>query len=119
MAGSYVQSLAKKVPIWFAMGTGRAAVARLDPKNPLVKEWDANMQSAEGPAAQAGEFFKAEALDGKGALLAYGFVRFLMKDPSFLMLVKELEKGTEFDAAFNKVYGKSPLGLYQSVIRGN
>ena len=54
IAGGFLLSF-DKMPPWFAAGTAREIAARVEPRSPLVKQWEAEVQSL--PATDAPDAF--------------------------------------------------------------
>jgi mono/diheme cytochrome c family protein len=111
-AGAYVASLGKNVPRWFAVGSGRAIAAKIEPRSPLVKQWDEGVSMAMGSTKNPASFLNAKELDGSGSALAYGLVRFMMQGGSrHQQLIDAMRKGASFDQALMRTYGSNAQGL--------
>jgi mono/diheme cytochrome c family protein len=115
LAGTYMASLGKGVPHWFAEGTGRVVAGRLSANDPRVKQWDeavpAVLSSMSSSDAFLGGNMEAEAAD----IAAYSYVKYLMGDSrKFQILVDNLRKGGEFTKTFSEVYGGSPAQVTQA-----
>jgi hypothetical protein len=109
VAATYVSTLGKNVPGWFAEGVGRSMASKIAPGDPRVHEWDSSMvavfQALSSPDAFMGKDMDPEA----GSIAAYSFVKFLMKNPkNFQNLLEGLRKGGKFDDVFANVYGGTP-----------
>jgi len=117
LAGTYMASIGKGVPHWFAEGAGRAVTSRLNATDPRVKQWDENVASVVSsmPASDAflGGNMEQEAAD----IAAYSYVKFLMADRKFPTLVETLRKGGEFNKSFSDIFGGSPAQVTQAWVR--
>ncbi|MES1213848.1 MAG: c-type cytochrome domain-containing protein, partial [Singulisphaera sp.] len=73
IAGGFLLSCTN-MPGWFATGTARAIAARVEPKNPLVKQWEAELQGL--PATDAPDaFLSASVFDAQLTARSYAFAR--------------------------------------------
>ena len=116
IAGAYLQSLAN-VPAWFATGGARAIAARIEPKNALVKQWDAQLQEA-ASAGSADAFLSASVFDATTAANSYGFVRYLLTSPPrFQALVAALAEGGDFSSSVESIYRAKPRTLVELWLR--
>jgi len=118
LAGTYMASLGKGVPHWFAEGAGRVVASRLSANDPRVKAWDEAVPAVVSsmPASDSflGGNMEAEAAD----VAAYSYVKHLMGDSRrFQALVDGLRKGGEFNKTFSEVYGGSPAQVTQLWVR--
>lgn len=114
LAGTYMASLGKGVPHWFAEGAGRVVASRLSTGDSRVKAWDeaipAVVSSMPSSDAFLGGNMEAEAAD----IAAYSYLKHLMGDSrKFQILVDNLRKGGEFNKTFSEVYGGSPAQVTQ------
>ncbi len=105
------------VPAWFAAGAGRTIAARVEPKSPLVKKWEAEVQKL--PATEnADTLLSAAAKDPETVARSYAFVRSLTRKlPQFQALVTALVHEQEFDEALSEVYRHDVRELVQLWIR--
>ena len=76
VAAGFLASLSD-VPAWFAAGGGRAIAARVEPKNPLVKQWDAELLPNTSTTPTSDAFLSASVLDTSATTNSYSFVRAL------------------------------------------
>ena len=85
-------------------GRTRTIAARVEPKNSLVKKWDAEIQNL--PAAEdADAFLAATVFDPEMAARSYALVRSLtQKLPNFQALVAGLGQGQGFDQSLTDIY---------------
>jgi hypothetical protein len=111
LASAYVSS-AGEVPPWFAEGAGRVAAARLDPKDPRVQQWDADLSGIVATMQAPDDFLTGKLGNEETQVVAYSFLKFLMaSQPKFNALLTDLRAGQSFDAAFAKAYGGPPAQL--------
>lgn len=111
LAGAYLASLGE-VPEWFAEGSARALVARIDDTDNRNVEWDA--QVADIVASQKGpdDFLNGGLPQEQANVAGYSFVKFLMTDMKrYNALIKQLREGKTFTLAFANNYGASPKQL--------
>ena len=103
VAGGFFLSLSN-VPPWFASGAARTIAARVEPKSPLVKKWDAEMQSLSS-AENAEQLISPEVFDRESMMHRYALVQSLTRKlPQFQSLVAALAEGQEFDEALTEFY---------------
>jgi Planctomycete cytochrome C len=112
IAATYVSTLGKNVPGWFAEGVGRNMASKIAPGDPRVHEWDSNMVAAfqvlTTPDAFMGKGIEPE----MSSIAAYSYVKFLMKNTkNFQNLLEGLRKGGKFDDVFTATYGGTPNAL--------
>lgn len=117
LAGTYMASIGKGVPHWFAEGAGRVVTSRLSAGDSRVKQWDEAIPAVVStmPSSDAflGGNMEAEAAD----IAAYSYLKHLMGDTrKFQMLVDNLRKGGEFTKTFSEIYGGSPAQVTQTWI---
>lgn len=104
-AGAYVDSASMgRAPRWFTAGAAKVIAAKTDPRNAAVKLWDEQLKTALGSTTNVDDLLKTDAVGGDSAALSYGFMKFLMAK-KFNVLLDELRKGTDFEAAVQKIYG--------------
>ncbi|WP_202921039.1 c-type cytochrome domain-containing protein [Anatilimnocola aggregata] len=109
LAGTYMASLGKGVPYWFAAGTGRVVSARLSPGDARVGAWDEAVPGVVSSMPASDAFLNGNMEQEAADIAAYSFVRTLMADSRrFQMLVDALRKGGDFTKSFSDVYGGSP-----------
>ncbi|WP_425618936.1 c-type cytochrome domain-containing protein [Anatilimnocola sp. NA78] len=112
LAGTYMASLGKGVPHWFADGTGRVVTARLSPGDSRVNQWNEAVPGVVGSMMSSDAFLNGNMEQEAADIAAYSFVRSLMTDSrKFQILVDNLRKGGEFNKTFSEVYGGSPAQL--------
>jgi mono/diheme cytochrome c family protein len=112
LAGTYVASLGKGVPHWFADGVGRVVTARLSSGDSRVRQWDEAVPGAVSSMPSSDAFLGGNMEQEAADVAAYSFVRSLMSDSrKFQILIDTLRKGGEFNASFVQVYGGTPAQL--------
>lgn len=117
LAGTYMASIGKGVPHWFAEGAGRVVASRLSAGDSRVKQWDEAVPGVVSTMTSSDAFLggnmEAEAAD----IAAYSYLKHLMGDGrKFQILVDNLRKGGEFNKTFSEVYGGSPAQVTQTWI---
>ncbi|HVU90540.1 MAG TPA: c-type cytochrome domain-containing protein [Pirellulales bacterium] len=117
IAGGFLLNFAD-MPPWFAAGAARAIAARVEPRSPLVKRWDAELQNL--PATDSPDsFVAATVFDAELAARSYGFARTLLqKLPAFQSLVAHLVDGRNFEQAVTDVYRNNARTLVELWLRG-
>ncbi len=105
------------MPPWFAAGAARAIAARVEPRSPLVKQWEAEVQSL--PATDAPDaFVSATVFDPELAARSYAFARSLMqKLPTFQSFVAALVEGRDFEQAVTDAYRSNARALVEFWLR--
>lgn len=99
-------------PRWFTEGAGRALAAKLDPRDPLVAQWDEQLETALSQMSQPDDFLTGKLSPEDTDIISYSFAKFLLSsNPRFTKLVKALEAGTEFETAVQQAYGGAPAQL--------
>jgi hypothetical protein len=107
IVGVYVASLGQ-VPRWFSEGSARVAAARIDAKDPRVRQWDQQLPSALAAGAKPDAFLSGGLPPEEADVLSYGFVKSLLGNgPRYAAVLTELRRGTPFDRAFSKSFGGS------------
>lgn len=93
-------------PRWLAEGAGRALAAKLDPRDPLVQQWDDALPTVFSRMRKADDFLMGKLAPQDADLASYSFAQFLLTSkPRFGKLLKTLDAGTPFDAALQQAYG--------------
>ena len=114
-ASSYVETLARDVPRWYSIGMGRSVASRIEPRSPLLKQWD-EQSSAGTPNLQ--QFLQAKELDSQGSAVAYRIVRNLMgRGSANQKLIDTMRKGSPFQGAFLQAYGMQPAVAAAAALR--
>ncbi len=109
LAGTYISSLGKMTPRWFAEGAGRVAATKVDAKDPRVASWDAALPRVIGTMTASDGFLTGQIGGEDADIAAYSFVKFLMADTrKFSQLIDGLRKGNDFTQVFSVTYGGSP-----------
>lgn len=112
VAGGFLQGLGD-VPAWFVVGGGRAIAARLEPKNPLTKQWEAELR--ELPVlAGADVFMSAAVFDPQTAARSFAFVKALSTNLGKLQsLIAALGAGRDFAQSMEDVYRTNTRALVE------
>ena len=109
IAGTYLASLGKGCPRWFAEGSARVVASRIAPKDPRVVAWDNELSGALGSMTKADDFLTGKLSPEEADVVSYSFVRFLMKSaPTYNALLSAIRGGQPFDQAFVAIYKGSP-----------
>ncbi len=113
VAGVYVAAQGYgRLPRWFVEGAARAAAAKLDSGDARVKTWEKQIPAAITRLQKPDDFIQGKLSLELEGLLAYGFVRNLLKKPTKVQkLLSEVGHGTEFDTAFTRIYRAAPAEL--------
>ncbi|HEY1601006.1 MAG TPA: c-type cytochrome domain-containing protein [Pirellulales bacterium] len=116
VAGGFLLSFGS-VPAWFAAGAARTIAARVEPKNPLVKKWEAEVQNLP-PAEAADSFLSATAFDPETTARCYAFVRGMtQKLPLLQSLVAILDQEQDFDESLTAIYRHDARALLELWLR--
>ncbi len=109
IAGTYVASLGKGPPRWFAEGSARVVASRIAPKDPRVFDWENELSGALGSMTKADDFLTGKLPPEQSDVVSYSFVRFLMKSAgSYQSLLTAMRGGQTFDKAFVEVFKGTP-----------
>lgn len=109
IAGTYIASLGKGCPRWFAEGTARVVASRVAPKDPRVVDWDNELSGALGAMTKADDFLTGKLPPEQADVVSYSFVRFLMKNAGpYNVLLNAVRGGQPFEKAFLEVFKASP-----------
>jgi mono/diheme cytochrome c family protein len=118
LAGTYMASLGKGVPHWFAEGAGRVVTSRLNATDTRVKQWDEAVPSVVSAMPASDSFLGGNMEQEAADIAAYSYVKHLMADGRrFPALVDALRKGGEFNKSFSEIYGGSPAQVTQTWVR--
>lgn len=118
LAGTYMASIGKGVPHWFAEGAGRVVASRLSANDPRVKQWDEAIPGVVSSMTASDSFLGGGMEQEAADVAAYSYVKHLMGDSRrFQALVDGLRKGGEFTKTFSDVYGGSPAQVTQVWVR--
>ena len=66
IAGTYVASMGKGCPRWFAEGSARVVASRIAPKDPRVIDWENEISGALGSMTKVDDFLTGKASAGTG-----------------------------------------------------
>jgi hypothetical protein len=118
LAAVYVASQGRAVPHWFAEGTGRTVGERLAPAGDArVAAWDAEVPRIIGSMASPDDFLTGKLAPEDADIASYSFVKFLMADKRYNVLLEGLRKGGEFNKVFSDTYGGSPAQATAAWVR--
>jgi hypothetical protein len=93
-------------PRWLAEGAGRALAAKLDPRDPIVQQWDDALPTVFSRMNKADDFLMGKLSPQDADLASYSFAQFLLTSRSrFGKLLKALDAGAPFGAALQQAYG--------------
>ncbi len=109
IAGTYVASLGKGCPRWFAEGSARVVASRIAPKDSRVFDWENDLSGALGSMTKADDFLTGKLPPEQSDVVSYSFVRFLMKNAGlYQALLTAVRGGETFDKAFVAVFKGTP-----------
>lgn len=111
IVGAYLDALGSVAPRWFAVGAARNIAGKIHGKSPLVKAWEDALAPAMASGLSSDAVLSTSNLDNNGAALAQGFVKELMKAPSWTVLMSSIAKGARFDGAFQQAYRSAAAPL--------
>lgn len=118
LAGTYMASIGKGVPHWFAEGAGRVVASRLSAGDSRVRAWDEAIPGVVSSMPASDSFLGGNMETEAADIAAYSYVKHLMSDSRrFQALVDGLRKGGEFNKTFSDVYGGSPAQVTQAWVR--
>lgn len=118
LSGTYMASLGRGVPHWFAEGAGRVATSRLRATDSRVKAWDEAVPGVVSSMPASDSFLTGNMEQEAADIAAYSYVKHLMADNRrFNILVENLRKGGEFNKVFSDTYGGSPAQVTQTWVR--
>ena len=112
-AALHVAALDPDVPRWFADGVGYWVAAKIFPRDPLVKQWDAEIATALESVKNSADLFQDRIDVYPAGLLGYQFVKQLKrKSRNFDQLLDLMRRGSYFEFAFQQAYGTTPDKLW-------
>ncbi len=118
LGGTYMASIGKGVPHWFAEGAGRVVASRLSAGDSRVRSWDEAIPAVVSSMPASDAFLTGNMEQEAADVAAYSYVKFLMADGKrFQALVDGLRKGGEFNKTFSDIYGGSPAQATQAWVR--
>lgn len=105
--------IARGAPAWFAQGAGRTVGMRVAPKSGVVKAWRSEAVDAAARLGSPEDFFGGNVGPVALAAIGGGFLSELSPSPARLeAVVKRLDDGATFDAAFADVFKAPPPALF-------
>ena len=108
LGAAYVASFGK-VPNWFSEGIGRVLATRTVKDDPRSSKWDEELPSILASTERADAFLEGKVPPENGNVLAYGFLKYLMRDSKkFSSFLGQVSGGAKFADAFSSVYRGSP-----------
>lgn len=112
IAGTYVASVGKGSPRWFAEGSARVVASRVNSKDPRVLAWENEFSEAFASMNKADDFLTGKLPPEQADVVAYQFVKSLMKNAgTYNNLLNQVRGGQPFDKAFVEVYKWPPTQL--------
>lgn len=99
------------VPRWFAEGVGRAATAKIAARDfPNVESWNQGLPAAVAGITSGDQFVKDGLAPEQTDLIGYAVATTILRGQrrQYDALLKNLEKGDPFDAAFTAAFGGTP-----------
>lgn len=118
IASVHIASLSSDVPIWFAEGSGRVAVARLGLDRVRVADWERRLSSVLIGMNRPDDFLNDRLPREKNDLASFGFVKYLMSDSRrHASLLNALRDGIPFARAFALNYGGTPADIAEFWLR--
>jgi mono/diheme cytochrome c family protein len=108
-AGSYIETLGKRIPRWFAIGAGRAVAAKMDAHAPLVKQWEETAMAGATSIGKPEQFFKSKELDATGSAVAFIIGKAMA--PRLQTALDLMRKKVNFNNAILQAYGAPPQAM--------
>jgi mono/diheme cytochrome c family protein len=99
------------VPRWLAEGVGRAATAKIAARDfPNVESWNQGLPAAVAGITSGDQFVKDGLAPEQTDLIGYAIATTMLRGQrrQYDALLKNLEKGEPFDAAFTAAFGGAP-----------
>ena len=116
--GSYIETLGRNIPRWYAVGMGRVTASRMEARSPLVKQWDEGIPGAMTSGIKLPQLLTAKQVDAAGSLISYALVRAMVgRSGANQTLVDSLRKGAPFNQAFVKAFGGTPDVVAVNMLR--
>jgi hypothetical protein len=98
-----------QAPVWFADGAGRVLAARVDPRDPRVRQWEGRVSQSAWGRFSVEDFLAGKLPPEQQDALNFALVKSLAGNPQkFQGLLALLRQGVAFDQAFARVYGATP-----------
>jgi len=99
------------VPRWFAEGVGRAATAKIAARDfPNIESWNQGLPAAVAGITSGDQFVKDGLAPEQTDLIGYAIATTMLRGQrrQYDALLKNLEQGEPFDAAFTAAFGGAP-----------
>ncbi len=99
------------VPRWFAEGVGRAATTKIAARDfPNIESWNQGLPAAVAGITSGDQFVKDGLAPEQTDLIGYAIATTMLRGQrrQYDALLKNLEKGEPFDAAFTAAFGGAP-----------
>lgn len=101
-----------KMPGWLTAATGRAAAARLWPKDDLVAKWKGDLPSVVASLTTPDAFMTGKLPPATADVASFGFVDALMQRPgNVLKWARQVGDGQSLEAAAQSVFRRTPKEL--------
>lgn len=111
LAGAYLESQGSS-PAWFSQGVSWAVGAKVDAKDPVVKQRSEAVPEILSRSQKADDFLTGALPPADSAILNASFAEYLMSNSrGFGGLLNALRRGTPFDQAFQQAYRGTPAQL--------
>ena len=108
LGSAYVASLGK-VPNWFSEGIGRVLATRMAKDDARSLKWDQELPAILSGTERPDAFLEGKVPPQDGNVLAYGFLKYLMRDgKKFSRFLGQVSGGAKFSDAFSTIYQGSP-----------
>lgn len=108
LGSAYVASLGN-VPAWFSEGVGRVVATRSAKDDVRSAEWEEQLPLILAKSKQPDAFLKGKMPPHESNVLAYGFLKYLMRDSKkFTKVMQQIAGGGNFSDVFSTVYQGSP-----------
>ncbi|MCP3693605.1 MAG: hypothetical protein GY917_15495 [Planctomycetaceae bacterium] len=108
LGAAYVASLGN-VPVWFSEGIGRVLATRTAKDDTRSGKWDEALSAVLAETKKPDAFLEGKLPPEDTNLLAYGFLKYLMRDSKkFGTVLEQVAGGAKFADVFSTVYRGSP-----------
>jgi hypothetical protein len=98
-----------QVPAWFADGAGRVMAARVDPRDPRVRQWERQLSQSPWGRFSGEDFLAGKLPPEQQEALNFALVKSLAGNPQrYQGLLAQIREGVAFDQCFARIYGATP-----------